>query len=141
MSELPTTPYALTHACIMFLVQQKASAYPRSEWFSEDLVSVYLRAGEYHWIPETKKFLPAIGIANVTVHPASARRKGAFKRFLAATEAVAKQFEYKVVRLEEVNSLMLKRKLANYGYAPHPSIDGTWVKYIEQGGENETALN
>lgn len=116
-----------------FMAAQRQSSIPRSQWFNEGEVNVYLRASQYHYNLETREFEWAAGVSNVNVK-AHSRQRGHFSRFLARLEQEAKAMNYQHVRVEEVTNPFLARYLERQGYTIHgiADISPIYIKTLQE---------
>lgn len=116
-----------------FLAAQRKSRIPRSQWFSEGEVNVYLRASQYHYNRETREFEWAAGVSNVNVNT-HARQLGHFSRFLFRLEHEARILDYAHVRVEEVTNPFLARYLERSGYTVHgmADISPIYIKSLQE---------
>lgn len=98
-----------------FLEKGRRCILPQSEYLSAAPLTVYARAGRYHYDIDTKKRRMAFGISNVSLHKKH-HGKGIFREFIMQAEQLAKTEGYEVIRVEEVLNPKLREDLHKHGY-------------------------
>lgn len=104
-----------------FLERQAQSrpCIPRSLWFDEGGVVVYLRAGRVH--SQDGETMLACGVANVTAYPV---RQGKFTAFLDTLEQETAKLGYEVIRVEQVMHPWFVQFLERRGYSVQLPLQG-----------------
>lgn len=97
-----------------FIAGRREAIFPKSLWFSDNTLKVYLRAGpRYH--ATSGSILPTVTIANIEVDSLY-RRRGHFASLLSFCEAQAAENGYSAVMVESVLNKILVRPLLDRGY-------------------------
>lgn len=121
-----------------FIAAQKGEEFPRSKWFNDKKINVYVRVGRVYSYTGSG-VVQGITIANVTAHKL---REGIFTEFVNGLIALSKQHGYAEIQIENAitegmlawcQKFNLKEKRAAHDYFQTRSF---YLKVGSEGDQN-----
>lgn len=110
-----------------FLVKNVSAKIPATQDCNFGPISVYLRAGVYHYDADTGERKSAVGVVNIQITDEDAQGHGRFREFIVTLELEARSIGYEYLRFEQVQSARLRAMLVNHEYVPTAAFDDVLV--------------